>query len=193
MTSLIMAVWAVAALWTVAAVQTYSLAVRRGRMAVRRGASRARAALLCGAVAGPVAAAAVAVVSVPRALAAAPLLVLPAATALWRALPPLRRLVRALSTDPWGPSDPRTRRAAADPVLTVPPFAALACAIAAVLVLAGGWLAAVVAYVLAGAVTAALAWRAPHRRETVARAGVLRRVVVRATGPVAPAAGREAA
>jgi hypothetical protein len=193
MTSLIMAVWAVAALWTVASVQTYSLAVRRGRMAVRRGASRAHATLLCGAVAGPVTAVAVAVVSVPRALAAAPLLVLPAATALWRAVPPLRGLVRALRTDPWGPSDPRTRRAAADPALTVPPFAALACAVAVVLVLAGGWLAAVVAYVLAGAVTATLAWRAPHRREAVARAGVLRRVVVRAAGPIAPAAGREAA
>jgi len=189
MTSLITAVWAVAAIWTLAAVQTYSLAVRRGRMAVRRSARRARAALLIGAVAGPVVAAAVALVSVTDALAVAPLLVLPAAVALWRAHPPLRGLARSLRTDPWGPSDPLVRRAAADPMLTVPPLAALAGAPAAVLVLTGGWLAAIVAYGLAGAGTATLVWRAPHRRETAARAGVLHRGVVRATAPAA----REAA
>jgi hypothetical protein len=159
-------------------------------MAVRRSARRARAVLLAGAVAGPVVTAAtVAVVSVPDALVVAPLLVLPAAVALWRALPPLRGLARSLRTDPWGPSDPRVRRAAADPMLTVPPVAALVCVPAAVLVLTGGWLAAIVGYGLAAAVTATLIWRAPHRRETAARAGVLRRVVVRAAAPAA----REAA
>ena len=185
MTSLITAVWAVAALWAVAAVQTYSLAVRRGRMSVRRSARRARAALLAGAVAGPVVTAGVAVVSVTEALLVAPLLVLPAAVALWRALPPLSGLARSLHTDPWGPSDPRVRRAAADPMLTVPPLAAVVCAPAAVLVLTGGWAATIVAYGLAATVTAAHTWRAPHRRETAARAGVLRRVVVQATAPAA--------
>jgi hypothetical protein len=34
-------------------------------------------------------------------------------------------------------------------------------------------------------VTAALTWRAPHRRELAAQAGVLRRVVVRTTAPAA--------
>jgi hypothetical protein len=185
MNLLITAVWAVAALWAVAAVQTYSLAVRRGRMTVRRSARRARVALLAGAVAGPVVAAAVSLVSVTEALVVAPLLVLPAAVALWRALPPLRGLARSLRTDPWGPSDPHVRRAAADPMLTVPPVAALACAPAAVLVLAGGWLAAIVAYGLAAAVTITLTWRAPHRRELAAQAGVLRRVVVQAAAPAA--------
>jgi hypothetical protein len=197
MTSLITALWAVAAIWAVAAVQTYSLAVRRSRVGVRRGALRARTALLSGAVAGPAVAVAAGFVSVPRALAMAPLLVLPAVVAVWRALPPLRGLARTLRTDPWGPSDPRTRRAAAEPALTVPPLSALACAPAAALVLTGGWLSALVAYVLAAAITMAVAWRAPHRRETAARAGVLRRVVVGAAPPAAsrmgPAAGREAA
>jgi hypothetical protein len=192
MTSLIAAVWAVAVLWAVAAVQTYSLAVRRGRMGVRRGALRARTALIAGAVAGPAVAAGIVFVSLPRALAVVPLLVLPAAVALWRGLPTLRGLARTLRTDPWGPSDPRTRRAAADPLLTVPPFVALACAPAAVIVLTGGWVAGLVAYGLAGVVSAALVWRAPHRREIMARAGVLRRVVVRAAAPMTPA-GREAA
>jgi hypothetical protein len=189
MTSLITAVWAVAAIWTVAAAQTYSLAVRRSRVAVRRGALRARTALLCGTVAGPAVTVAAGFVSVSRALALAPLLVLPAAVAVWRALPPLRGLARTLRTDPWGPSDPRTRRAAADPAISVPPLAALACVPAAALVLTGGWLSALVAYALAAAITAAVAWRAPHRRETAARAGVLRRVVV----ATSTAAGREAA
>jgi hypothetical protein len=189
MTSLITALGAVAALWAVAAVQTYSLAVRRGRMTVRRSARRARVALLAGAVAGPVVTAAVALVSVADALVVAPLLVLPAAVAVRCALPPLRGLARGLRADPWGPSDPRVRRAAADPMLTVPPVAALAGTFSAVLVLAGGWLAAVVAYGLAAVVTAVLIWRAPHRREIAAQAGVLRRVVVQATAPAA----REAA
>jgi hypothetical protein len=158
-------------------------------MTVRRSARRARVALLAGAVAGPVVAAAVALASVTDALVVAPLLVLPAAVALWRALPPLRGLARSLRTDPWGPSDPRVRRAAADPMLTVPPVAALVCTPGAVLVLTGGWLAAIVAYGLAAAVTATLTWRAPHRRELAAQAGVLRRVVVQATAPAA----REAA
>jgi hypothetical protein len=192
MTSLITAVWAVAAVWTVAAAQTYSLAVRRSRMAVRRGALRARTALLGGVVAGPAVAVATGFVSVPRALAMAPLLVLPSVVAGWRALPPLRGLARTLRTDPWGPSDPRTRRAAADPALTVPPLAALACGPAAALVLTGGWLSGLVAYALAATISAAVAWRAPHRRETAARAGVLRRVVVGAAAPPT-AAGREAA
>jgi hypothetical protein len=191
MTSLITAVWAVAAVWTVAAAQTYSLAVRRSRVAVRRGALRARTALLCGAVAGPAVAVAAGFVSVPRALAMAPLLVLPAVVTVWRALPPLRGLAHTLRTDPWGPSDPRTRRAAADPALTVPPLAALACVPAAALVLTGGWISGLVAYVLAAAITTTVAWRAPHRRETAARSGVLRRVVVGAATPTA--AGREAA
>jgi hypothetical protein len=189
MNLLIIAVWAVAALWAFAAVQTYSLAVRRGRMTVRRGARRARVALLAGAVAGPVVTAAVALVSVADALVVAPLLVLPAAVAIRRALPSLRGLARSLGADPWGPSDPGVRRAAADPMLTVPPVAALAAAPGAVLVLTGGWLAAIVAYGLAAGVTAALTWRAPHRRELAAQAGVLHRVVVRATAPAA----REAA
>jgi hypothetical protein len=189
MTSLITAVWAVAAVWTVAAALAYSLAVRRSRVAVRRGALRARTALLCGAVAGPGVTVAAGFVSVSRALALAPLLVLPAVVAVWRALPPLRGLARTLRTDPWGPSDPGTRRAAADPALTVPPLAALACVPAAALVLTGGRLSGLVAYALAAAITTAVAWRAPHRRETAARAGVLRRVVV----ATPTAAGREAA
>lgn len=180
MTSLITAVWAVAALWAVVAVQTCSLAVRRGRMAVRRSASRARAVLLVAAVAGALVAVAGGFVSAPQALVAAPLLVVPAAVALVWTLPPLRALVSTLGDDPWGPSDPRTRRAAAEPRLTVPPLVAPAGAIAAVLALAGGLIAALVAYGLAGAVTAALIWWAPRRHQNAAYAGVLRRTLIRA-------------
>jgi hypothetical protein len=188
MTSLITAVPAVAALWAATAAQTYSLAARRGRSAVRRTALRARATLLAGATAGLV----VAFVAAPP--VAMPLLALPAAAALWRTLPRLGALAGALRTDPWGPSDPATRRAAGDPVLTVPPLAGLA-GVLAVPVALGGWVAVVVAYGLAGAVTAAFAVRAPYRRETVTRAGVLRRVLVRAAAPaqVPVAAGPEAA
>jgi hypothetical protein len=191
MTSLIMAVWAIAAPWAVAAVEIHALALRRGRRAVRRGVARGRAALVAGAAGGPLVTMATGFVSVPRALAAVPLLVLPAAVALWRGLPRLGALTRVLLVDPWGPSDPRTRRAAADPLVTVPPAAALAGAVAAVPVLAGGLVAVLVAYGLAAAVTVALAWWAPRRRATAARAGLLNRVVVR-THPVA-AGSQEAA
>lgn len=186
MIPLITAVPAVTAIWAATAAQTYSLAARRSRMRVRRTALRARATLLTGTAVTLT----VAIVSAPRALAALPLLVLPAAVAAWRTLPGLGRLAAALRTDPWGPSDPGTRHAAAGPELTVPPFAAFACALVVPLAL-GGWVAALVAYVLAGAATAALAWRAPHRRETATRAGLLHRVVRAAAPP--PAAGRNAA
>ncbi|MGI5232670.1 hypothetical protein [Actinoallomurus sp. CA-142502] len=191
MSALITAVWAVAALWAVAAVQTCSLAVRRGRMAVRRNASRARATLLAAAAAGPLTAVASAFVSTPRALAAAPLLVVPATVTLAWGLPRLRALVSALGDDPWGPSDPRTRRASAEPRLTVPPLVALTGAVMAVLVLAGGLVAALVAYGLTAAVTAALTLWAPRLRENATRAGVLRRVLIHTER--LPATGREAA
>jgi hypothetical protein len=193
MIPLLVAVGAVTAGWAFAAAQTYLLAVRRGRMAVLRNALQARMVLVAAALAGPIVAAAVAVVSVPRALIAAPLLILPAAVALRWTLPPLRGLVRTLRADPWGPSDTPIRRAAADPALTVPARSALACAPAALLVLSGGWLAVIIAYGLAGTVTATLAWRAPRRRGAVEYAGVLRRVVVRAALPMEPAARRQAA
>ncbi|MFB9835002.1 hypothetical protein [Actinoallomurus acaciae] len=204
MTSLITAVWAVAVLWAVVAVQICSLAVRRGRMTVRRSASRTRVVLLVAAVAGAFAALAGGFVSAPRALVAAPLLVVPAAVALVWTLPPLRALVSALGDDPWGPSDPRTRRAASEPRLTVPSLVAPAGAVAAVLVLTGGLVTALVAYGLTGAVTAALLWWAPRRHENAAHAGVLRRTLIRAerltAGPLAgrpatakQATGREAA
>jgi hypothetical protein len=195
MIPLLGAVWAVAAVaavWAVAAVQTYLLAVRRSRMAVRGSALHARAALIAGAVTAPAAVAVAAAVSVPRALLAAPLLVMPTLAALRSSLPPLRGLTRTLRADPWGPSDPPVRRAAADPALTVPARSALACSLAALLVLTGGWLATVIAYGLAATATATLTWRAPRRRETAGHAGVLRRVVVRAPSPAEPA-GREAA
>jgi hypothetical protein len=194
MTPLITAMPAVTAIWAATAAQTYSLAARRSRMRVRRTALRARATLLTGtAVTLTVALITVlsgAIVSAPRALAALPLLVLPVAVAAWRTLPALGRLADTLRTDPWGPSDPGIRRAAAGPELTVPPFAAFACTLLVPVAL-GGWVAALVAYALAGTATAALAWRAPHRREAATRAGLLRRVV-RAATP-APAAGRKAA
>jgi hypothetical protein len=191
MTFLIMAGWAVAALWAVAVVELFSLALRRGRRAVRRGLARGRAALVAGALGGVLVTAGCGFVAPSRALAALPLLVVPAAVALWRGLPPLGALTRVLLHDPWGPSDPRTRRDAADPLVTVPPAVALAGAVAAVPVLAGGLVAALVAYGLTAGVTAALAWWAPRRREHAARAGVLRRVVVRAAEPLT--APREAA
>jgi hypothetical protein len=191
MTSLITAGWAVAAIWAVAAAQIYLLAVRRSRMAVRRSALRARVALVSGALLGPAIAVAAAAVSVPRALVAAPLLVAPAVAALWGSLPPLIGLARALRADPWGPNDPPTRRAAAEPILTVPVRVALVCAPAAIVALSGGLVAVLVAYGLAAVAAAALVWRAPRRLETVARAGLLRRVIVQAAAPAA--APRQAA
>src|SRR5262245_48887355 len=113
MTTLITAVWALAFVWAVTATQTYLLALRRGRMGVRRSALRARVALVSGGLLGPGIAVAAATVSLPRALVAAPLLLVPAVAALWWSLPPLIGLARTLRADPWGPSDPRTRRAAA--------------------------------------------------------------------------------
>ena len=193
MTPLLAAVCAVVAGWAFAATQTYVLAVRRSRMGVRGSALQARSALVAAAVAGPATAVAATLVSVPRALAAAPLLVVPAVAALRWSLPPLRGLILTLHADPWGPSDPPIRRAAAEPVLTVPARSALACSLAAPLVLTGGWLAAVIAYGLAATATATLVRRAPRRRETMAHAGVLRRVVVRAALPVEASTGREAA
>jgi hypothetical protein len=181
MTLLTTAVWAVAIVWAVAAAQTYLLAVRRSRMAVRRGALRVRLTLISAALLGPAVAVTAATVSLPRALVAAPLLVGPAVAALWWSLPPLIVLARDLRSDPWGPSDPATRRAAAAPILTVPARTALVCAPAAIVALSGGVVAVLVAYGLAAAATATLVWRAPRRVETAARAGLLRRVVVAAS------------
>lgn len=194
MTSLITgAVWALAVVWAVAAGQTYLLALRRSRMAVRRSAVRARVALVSGGLLGVAVAVAAVAVSPPRGLVAAPLLAGPSVVVLWGSLPPLIGLARVLRSDPWGPSDPATRRAAAEPMLTVPARVALVCVPAAAVALAGGPYAVLTAYGLVTVATLAIVWRAPRRVETAARAGLLPRVVVRATPRATPVARREAA
>jgi hypothetical protein len=155
-----------------AAGQLYALAIRRGRRGVRTSALRARTALIVAALL----AVPVAVVNVW----AAPLVLLPAAAAIWLTLPRLSRLIQTLYAEPWGPSDPAVRRAAADPALVVPAQIALLGALLAGF--ASLWTAAVMSYGLVAAIGCGLALLARRRRALLARfrVGTLRRVLVQA-------------
>jgi hypothetical protein len=106
-----------------------------------------------------------------------PLLLPPAAVA-GLTVPRLGRLVRRLSTDPWGPSDPRIRRAAAHPALVVPTQSALFGALVAGL--SPAWAAAAISYGIVAAVTGGMVLDARRRRTRLARLriGVLPKALV---------------
>lgn len=167
----------VIAVWAYAAIELHLLALRRGRRAVRSAAQRARAALIIGTLfAGAAAAAAM--------LAAehgwrAPLLLLPAAAAARLTLPRLGRLIRRLYADPWGPSDPPVRHAAAHPAVVVPAQSALLGALVAGY--AATWAAAIVSYGFVAAATVGMVLDARRRRarRQRLRTGALPRVLVR--------------
>lgn len=152
--------------------QLFALAIRRGRRGVRTSALRARTALIVAAL-----------LAVPAAVVnpwSAPLVLLPAAAAMWLTLPRLSGLIRTLYAEPWGPSDPAVRRAAADPALVVP--AQIALLGAALAWFASLWTAAVLAYGLVAVAGVGLALLARRRRALLTRfrVGTLRRVLVQA-------------
>ncbi|WP_433175680.1 hypothetical protein [Actinoallomurus sp. CA-150999] len=173
------AAWVLTAGWAYAAAEMYLLALRRGRRSVLRAAKRARATLIVCASAGVALTAALAVASPARALAAAPLLVLPSALALWWSPRPLAGLLHVLRADPWGPSDPPIRARTADPRLAVPAQLALIGSPAALAVSADRPVTTVVVYALIGAAAGCLIRYARHRRDVLerVRAGALRRAV----------------
>ncbi|GAA4634591.1 hypothetical protein GCM10023196_076700 [Actinoallomurus vinaceus] len=148
-------------------------------MAVLRAAKRARAALIVCASAGVALTAAFAVAAPARALAAAPLLVLPSALALRWSPRPLGGLLHVLRADPWGPSDPPIRARTAEPRLTVPAQLALVGSPAALAVSADRPVATVVVYALTGAAAGCLTRYARYRCGVLerVRAGALRRTV----------------
>ena len=161
-----------------AAVQLYALAARRGRRGVRSTALHARAALIVGLL----------LTAFGSAVNpwAAPLLLLPAAAAVRLTLPRLSTLIQHLYAEPWGPSDPAVRRAAADPALVVPAQALLLGAIFAGFT--SSWTAAVVSYGLALVSWGGLVLLARHRRTRLARyrVGTLRRVLRQPRAYAAP-------
>jgi hypothetical protein len=120
--------------WAYATIEVHALAHHRGRRGVRSSALRARTALIVGTLFAGAAAVATVVADVLAGTGsgrAAPLLALPAAAVVRLSLPRLSRLIQPLYADPWGPSDPPVRHAAADPALVVPAQAALLGALVA--------------------------------------------------------------
>lgn len=176
----------VIAVWAYAAVELHALALRRGRRGVRSAARRAGIALIIGALLAVAAVAvAVAVAGVARWWLAPPLLV-PAAAALCLTRPRLGRLVRRLSADPWGPSDPAVRQAAGHPAVVVPATAALLGSLVAGL--ATTWPIALTVYGFVAAATAGMVLDARRRlaRSERLRTGTLPCVLVRPAHVPAP-------
>lgn len=167
---LLLAVLVPVVFWACAAAQAYALTVCRGRAGVLAGARRLRLLLIAGAVPLPLLAS----------RTVAPLVIVPVVAVTVLTLPRLRRLIRTLKADPWGPSDPRVRRAAADPRIVAPVAAALASALATVTAAETGVLGVAVSAIVAAAGAALLTWHARHRATRLAtrRVGVLRRTLV---------------
>jgi hypothetical protein len=173
--------------WAYATIEVHALARRRGRRGVRSSALRARAALIVGTLFAGAAAGATVIADVLGGTGsgrAAPLLVLPAAAVVRLSLPRLSGLIRPLYADPWGPSDPPLRRAAADPALVVPAQAALLGALVAGI--PPSWPAAAASYAFVAAATWGMLLDARRRlaRLERLRTGLLPRVLVRP--PVRP-------
>ncbi|HEU5159466.1 MAG TPA: hypothetical protein VFU43_20890 [Streptosporangiaceae bacterium] len=167
--------------WAYAAVELHALACRRGRRGVRSSALRARAALIVGTLFAGAAAVATAIDAGHG--RPAPLLLLPAAAAVRLTLPRLSGLIQRLYADPWGPSDPPIRRAAASPALAVPARSALLGALVAGLT--PTWTAAAAVYAGAAAAAGGMVLDARRRRARLARrrTGTLARVLVGAPAP----------
>jgi hypothetical protein len=173
--------------WAYATIEVHALAHRRGRRGVRSSALRARAALIVGTLFAGAAVVAMVVADVLAGTGsgrAAPLLALPAVAVAGRSLPRLSRLIQPLYADPWGPSDPPVRRAAADPALVVPARVALLGALVAGI--SPSWSAAVASYAFVAVAAWVMLLDARRRLTRLARlrAGMLPRVLVRP--PVRP-------